>query len=79
MNNEGDTPADLAEDESIVDMIRQQIEKLGLWVCPCLWACVCVYVCVCVRVCVCVLVGVSVFVGVCVLLGVCLVDEWVCW
>lgn len=71
MNNEGDTPADLAEDESIVDMIRQQIEKLGLWVCPCLWACV--YTCVCV------LVGVSVFVGVCVLLGVCLVDEWVCW
>ena len=71
MNNEGDTPADLAEDESIVDMIRQQIEKLGLWVCPCLWACVCT--------CVCVLVGVSVFVGVCVLLGVCLVDEWVCW
>lgn len=71
MNNEGDTPADLAEDESIVDMIRQQIEKLGLWVCPCLWACVCT--------CVCVLVGVSVFVGVCVLVGVCLVDEWVCW
>ena len=29
VNNEGDTPADLAEDESIVDMIRQQIDKLG--------------------------------------------------
>ena len=31
VNNEGDTPVDLAEDENVVDMIRQQIDKLGVW------------------------------------------------
>ena len=39
VNNEGDTPVDLAEDENIVDMIKQQIDKLGVWVCVgvCVW------------------------------------------
>ena len=32
VNNEGDTPVDLAEDENVVDMIRQQIDKLGVCV-----------------------------------------------
>ena len=43
VNNEGDTPVDLAEDdhENVVDMIRQQIDKLGVWECV-------VVVCVCV-------------------------------
>ena len=31
VNNEGDTPVDLAEDENIMDMIKQQIAKLGLY------------------------------------------------
>ena len=35
VNNEGDTPVDLAEDENVVDMIKQQIDKLGVCVCVC--------------------------------------------
>ena len=31
VNNDGDTPVDLAENENISDMIKEQIDKLGVY------------------------------------------------